>query len=413
MDNQIVNLIKKEQQRQREQLQLIPSENYVSKEVLAALGSVLTNKYSEGYAGKRYYQGNKIIDQVENLAVERAKKLFGAKYANVQPLSGTPANLAVYFAFLKPGDKILSMDLAAGGHLSHGSPVNLTSQLYQTCFYNVSKETGRLDYEAIAKIAQKEKPQLIIAGASAYSREIDFEKFAEIAQLVNAYLLADIAHVAGLVATGHHPSPLPHADVVTTTTHKTLRGPRGGMIMSRSEKFADAISRAVFPGGIQAGPHNNAHAAKAVCFYEALQPEFKNYSEQIIKNAHMLSDKLIGCGYEIVSGGTDNHLMLIDLRPQNVDGRTAAEVLERANIIVNYNLIPHDPAKPVRPSGIRLGTPAVTSRGMEENAMRKIAGWIDEVLSNLSATGSDRVINRVATEVQSFAASFPVPGIDD
>lgn len=409
-DPQLATLIRAEQERQRQQLQLIPSENYVSGAVLRALGSVLTNKYSEGYVGKRYYQGNRIIDQVEQLAIGRAQKLFGAKYVNVQPLSGTPANLAVYFALLKPGDKILSMNLAAGGHLSHGSPVNLTSQLYRVVYYNVDRESNLLDYEAIAQIAQKEKPRLIIAGASAYSRIIDFKKFAQIAQSVGAYLLADIAHIAGLVATGHHPDPLPYADVVTTTTHKTLRGPRGGMIMSASEEFADRISRAVFPGGIQAGPHNNIHAAKAVCFHEALQPEFKEYCAQIIRNAKVLAQELSKRGYRIVSGGTENHLMLIDLRPQEVDGRSVAEALERANIIVNYNLIPYDPAKPLRPSGIRLGTPALTSRGMREREMIKIADWIDEVVQNLQ---NEAVLKEVGEQVSTFAKDFPVPGVDE
>lgn len=413
VDSQIAQLIRAEQERQRDQLQLIPSENYVSKAVLEALGSVLTNKYSEGYAGKRYYQGNKIIDQVEELAVERAKKLFGAGYVNVQPLSGTPANLAVYFALLKPGDKILSMNLAAGGHLSHGSPVNLTSQLYQTVFYNVDAETEKLDYNAIAAIAAREKPQLIIAGASAYSRVIDFAKFAQIAQSVKAYFLADIAHIAGLIATGHHPSPLPHADVVTTTTHKTLRGPRGGMIMAKDEEFADRISHAVFPGGIQAGPHNHVHAAKAVCFHEALQPEFREYSGQVVTNAKKLASELTARGYHVVSGGTDNHLLLVDLRDQGVDGRTAAEALERANIIVNYNLIPHDPAKPMRPSGIRLGTPALTSRGMKEDNMVQIANWISTVLNNPNIPNHPEELQTIAAEVEAFSSQFPVPGIDN
>lgn len=408
-DNQIAQLIRAERERQREQLQLIPSENYVSGAVLRALGSVLTNKYSEGYAGKRYYQGNKIIDKIERLAVKRAKKLFGASYVNVQPLSGTPANLAVYFALLEPGDKILSMNLAAGGHLSHGSPVNLTSQLYETCFYNVDPESARLDYEAIAKIAEKERPDMIIAGASAYSRQINFEEFAKTAESVDAYLLADIAHIAGLVATGHYQNPLPYADVVTTTTHKTLRGPRGGMIMARSEEFANKISRAVFPGGIQAGPHNNTHAAKAVCFYEALQPEFKDYSAQIIKNARVLSNELQNRGYKIVSGGTDNHLFLMDLRDKGVDGRSIAEALEEANIVVNYNLIPYDKAKPTRPSGIRLGTPAITSRGMKENEMLKIAAWIDETLKNYQ---DEEELAKIGAAVVSFASKYPVPGID-
>src|SRR3989344_1501361 len=308
-DKEIFDLIKKEEQRQREELQLIPSENYASKQVLAPLSSVLSNKYSEGYPGKRYYQGNKYIDEVENLAIERAKKLFNPEYVNVQPLSGTPANLAVYMALLKPGDKILSMSLASGGHLSHGSPVNMSSQMYKIVFYDVNKETELIDYAEVQKLAEKEKPKLIIAGASAYSRIIDFKKFSEIAKGVGAYFMADIAHIAGLVATGDHPSPVPYADVITTTTHKTLRGPRGAIIMAK-EEHAKSISKMVFPGGVQAGPHNNVHAAKAVCFYEALQPEFKEYTSQIIKNAKVLSDNLKNKGYRVVSDGTDNHLLL-------------------------------------------------------------------------------------------------------
>jgi len=407
-DKKIFQLIKQEEQRQREELQLIPSENYASREVLEPLSSVLSNKYSEGYPSKRYYQGNRVIDEIESLAIERAKKLFGADYANVQPLSGTPANLAVYLALLNPGDKIMSMNLASGGHLSHGSPVSIVSHLYNIVFYNVNKNTGLLDYDEIEKLAKKEKPQLIIAGASAYPQEIDFKRFSQIAQSVGALFMADIAHIAGLVASKVHPSPVPYADVVTTTTHKTLRGPRGGLILAK-EEYAKKIDKAVFPSGVQAGPHNNVHAAKAVCFYEALQPEFREYSQQIIKNAVKLAQELKNFGFNLVSGGTANHLLLIDVTNKAPDGRIVAESLEKAGIIVNYNMVPYDTKTPFRPSGIRLGTPAITSRGMKEDDMTLIAQWINRVVENLE---DEKVLNEINAEVKDFARQFKVPGLD-
>ncbi len=408
-DPEIYTLIQKEQLRQKNELQLIPSENYASKAVLEPLSSVLSNKYSEGYPGKRYYQGNKIIDMIEELAIERAKELFGAEYVNVQPFSGSPANLSVYLALLNPGDKILAMNLASGGHLSHGSPVNISSKLYETTFYDVDEETQLLDYDKILEVAKKEKPQLIIAGASAYPRIIDFKKFREIADEVGALFMADIAHIAGLVATGVHPSPVPYADVVTTTTHKTLRGPRGAIVMAK-EKFGKKINKMVFPGGIQAGPHNHVHAAKAVCFKEASTPEFKEYSEQIVKNAKALANVLIEKGFKLISGGTDNHLMLIDLRNKKIGGKDAAIALEKAGIILNYNMIPYDPSTPLNPSGIRLGTPAITSRGMKESDMTFIGEKIDEVINSYEDT---QVLERINKEVKEFASKFPVPGIDD
>ncbi len=408
MDKQIFDLIKKEEQRQREELQLIPSENYASKEVLAALGSVYTNKYSEGYPGKRYYQGNKFVDEVETLAIERAKQIFGAEHVNIQPLSGSPANLAVYFALLQPGDKILSMNLNSGGHLSHGSPVSIVSKLYNIVSYDVNEETGQLDYEEIKKLALSEKPKLLIAGASAYSREIDFKKFREIADLIGAIFMADIAHIAGLVAAGIHPSPVPFADVVTTTTHKTLRGPRGAIILCKKE-FAEKIDKAVFPGGLQAGPHNNVHAAKAVAFYEVLQPEYKEYAKQVVKNAKALCDSLKKLGYTIVSGGTDNHLLVIDLNTKNIDGREAAIALEKAGIVVNFNTIPYEKRSPFRPSGIRLGTPAVTSRGMVEMDMENIANWIDKAIQQKD---NEEVLEEIKKEVSKFASTFKLPGVD-
>ncbi|PIR43346.1 serine hydroxymethyltransferase [candidate division WWE3 bacterium CG10_big_fil_rev_8_21_14_0_10_32_10] len=408
-DSLIYSLIKKEEKRQKEEFQMIPSENYASSDVLNPLASVLSNKYSEGYPGRRYYQGNKYIDEIENLAITRAKKLFKAEYVNIQPLSGTPANLAAYMALLKPGDKILSMNLASGGHLSHGSPVNMTSKNYNIVFYNVDEKSGMLDYDAIHKLAKKEKPNLVLAGASAYSREIDFKKFSEIAKSVGAFFMADIAHIAGLVATGLHNSPIPYADIVTTTTHKTLRGPRGGLIMAK-EQYAKEIAKAVFPGGVQAGPHNNVHAAKAVCFYEALQPEFKKYSKQVIKNAKTLSNEFIKMGYKVVSGGTDNHLMLLDLRNKNIDGKTVAEALDSAGIVVNYNMIPYDPGTPFRPSGIRLGTPALTSRGMVEKDMVTVAEFINRVIDKYDNAFEHK---KIRLEVKEFASKFKVPGLDD
>lgn len=406
-DREIFDLIKKEEGRQKETINLIPSENYISKEVLKALGSVLTNKYSEGYPGKRYYGGNQCIDEIENLAIKRAKKIFGTEHVNVQPYSGSPANLEVYFALLEPGDKIMGMSLAHGGHLTHGSPVNFSGKTYQFIPYGVDEKTGYLDYDQIEKLSKKEKPKMIVTGYTCYPRIIDFKKFAQIAHSVGAYCLADIAHIAGLIAGGVHPSPFPYCDVVTTTTHKTLRGPRGAMIMCKKE-LAKEIDRAVFPG-MQGGPHDHQTAAIAVCLGEVLKPEFKKYARQIIKNAKALAESLINEGLTLVSGGTDNHLMLIDLSNLNISGKEAQMVLDEAGITVNKNMIPGDPRKPFDPSGIRLGTPAVTSRRMKEKEMRKIAKLITLVLKNPK---NKKILTSVKKEVKKITKKFPVPGMD-
>ncbi|MBO4887038.1 MAG: serine hydroxymethyltransferase [Firmicutes bacterium] len=380
VDPEIAELIQKEEQRQEDRVELIASENFVSKAVMAAMGSPLTNKYAEGYPGKRYYGGCDYVDQVETLAIERAKELFGAEYVNVQPHSGSQANFAVYQAFLKPGDTILGMSLAAGGHLTHGASVNVSGRSYNAVAYGVDKETGCIDYDEVRRIAHECKPQIIVAGASAYSRTIDFAEFRKIADEVGAMFMVDMAHIAGLVAAGYHPNPLPYADVVTTTTHKTLRGPRGGMILTNNEEYAKAIDKSIFPG-TQGGPLCHVIAAKAVCFKEALDPSFKKYQKQIIRNASALSAALKERGFDIVSGGTDNHVMLVDLRPKGITGKRAEKRLERVFITCNKNAIPFDPEKPTVTSGIRLGTPAVTTRGMKEADMNIIAEVIDNVLS--------------------------------
>ncbi|MBQ7059957.1 MAG: serine hydroxymethyltransferase [Firmicutes bacterium] len=380
VDPEIAELIQKEEQRQEDRVELIASENFVSKAVMAAMGSPLTNKYAEGYPGKRYYGGCDYVDQVETLAIERAKELFGAKFVNVQPHSGSQANFAVYQAFLKPGDTILGMSLAAGGHLTHGASVNVSGRSYNAVAYGVDKETGCIDYDEVRRIAHECKPQIIVAGASAYSRTIDFAEFRKIADEVGAMFMVDMAHIAGLVAAGYHPNPLPYADVVTTTTHKTLRGPRGGMILTNNEEYAKAIDKSIFPG-TQGGPLCHVIAAKAVCFKEALDPSFKKYQKQIIRNASALSAGLKERGFDIVSGGTDNHVMLVDLRPKGITGKRAEKRLERVFITCNKNAIPFDPEKPTVTSGIRLGTPAVTTRGMKEADMNIIAEVIDNVLS--------------------------------
>lgn len=380
-DPEIADAIIEEMNRQNSHIELIASENWVSKAVMAAMGSPLTNKYAEGYPGKRYYGGCQCVDIVEDLARERAKKLFGCDYANVQPHSGAQANMAVFFALLTPGDKILGMNLDHGGHLTHGSPVNMSGKYFETSFYGVN-EDGFIDYENVREIAIKEQPKLIIAGASAYARTIDFKKFREIADEVGAYLMVDMAHIAGLVATGLHPSPIPYADVVTTTTHKTLRGPRGGMILCNheaAEKFN--FNKAVFPG-TQGGPLEHVIAAKAVCFKEALSPEFKEYQEQILKNAQALCTGLINRGVKIVSGGTDNHLMLVDLKEETVTGKKLEKRLDEAHITCNKNTIPNDPRSPFVTSGVRLGTPAVTTRGMKEADMDVIAEAIAMVIKS-------------------------------
>ncbi len=405
-DPEIFEIIRQEERYELDTVRLIPSENYVSRAVLEASGSILTNKYSEGYPAKRYYEGQRYIDQLEVLVVERAKKLFGAEHANVQPYSGSPANLAVYFGLLKPGDKIMGMALPHGGHLSHGWNISITGQFWKSVQYTVDREARRIDYDAVREMALRERPQMIVAGATAYPRQIDFRLFGEIAKEAGAMLLADIAHIAGLVVAGAHPSPFPYADVVTTTAHKTLRGPRGAIIMCRKE-LADRIDRAVFPG-LQGGPHNHTTAAIGVALKEASTAEFKQYGHQIVRNAGAMAEELMRRGFDLVSGGTDNHLILIDLTNKNVPGKKAAKALERAGIVCNYNTVPYDPRKPFNPSGIRLGTPAVTSRGMGEEQMRQIAVWMDQVISHVD---DEDAIARVGEEVRSMCRSFPAPGI--
>jgi glycine hydroxymethyltransferase len=404
MDPEIFQTIEHEKQRQQENIELIASENFTSPAVLQAQGSVLTNKYAEGYPGKRYYGGCEFVDVAETLALDRAKRLFGAEHANVQAHSGSQANMAVYFSVLKPGDKILTMELAHGGHLTHGFSRNFSGQLYQVVHYGVRQDTEQIDYDALAKLAEEHKPKLITVGASAYSRIIDFKRMREIADSIKTLLFVDMAHIAGLVAAGVHPSPVPYADFVTTTTHKTLRGPRGGLILCR-EPFAKGIDSMVLPG-IQGGPLMHVIAAKAVCFLEALQPAFKAYQQQIVKNAKALAEALQKNGSRIVSGGTDNHLMLVDLRSQKVNGKEAQLALDRASITVNKNLIPFDPEKPFVTSGIRLGTPAVTTRGMKENEMREIANLISTVLVSIE---DEAKLKEVQASVQSLSKKFPLP----
>jgi glycine hydroxymethyltransferase len=407
VDPEIHELCRAEERRQHEKVRLIPSENYVSQAVLEASGTVLTNKYSEGYPGKRYYEGQQVIDKVETLAVERAKALFGAEHANVQPYSGSPANLAVYLGLCQPGDPIMGMALPHGGHLTHGWNVSATGKLFKAVQYGVRKETGRVHLEDVRGLAREHKPKLLWCGGTAIPRVIDFAGFAEIAREVGALLVADVAHIAGLIAGGAHPSPFGVADVVTTTTHKTLRGPRGGMILCRAA-HASAIDRAVFPG-LQGGPHNHTTAAIAVALHEAAQPEFKLYAKQVVANARALAEALAGRGHDLVSGGTDNHLILIDLTSRHLPGKKAARALDRAGLVCNYNTVPFDPRKPFDPSGIRLGSPAVTSRGMREDEMRRIAAWIDTVIA---APEDEALAARVAGEVRELCASFPAPGIE-
>ena len=400
-DSEIADAIQAEMERQNSHLELIASENWVSKAVMAAMGSPLTNKYAEGYPGKRYYGGCQCVDVVENLARERAKKLFGCDYANVQPHSGAQANLAVFFAMLEPGDKVMGMNLDHGGHLTHGSPVNISGKYFNVVSYGVNDE-GVIDYDKVREIAVKEKPKMIIAGASAYARIIDFKKFREIADEVGAYLMVDMAHIAGLVAAGLHPSPIPYADVTTTTTHKTLRGPRGGLILCNQEA-ADKFNfnKAVFPG-IQGGPLEHVIAGKAVCFKEALEPEFAEYQKQIIKNAQALSKGLMDRGVKIVSGGTDNHLMLIDLRGEDVTGKELEKRLDAAHITCNKNTVPNDPRSPFVTSGVRLGTPAVTKIGLKEDDMDMIAECIALVLQ------SEDNIEKVKGMVAELTAKYPL-----
>ncbi|MGH8013297.1 MAG: serine hydroxymethyltransferase [Candidatus Binataceae bacterium] len=405
-DPEIFKLISEEERYQVESVRLIPSENYVSRAVLEATGSVLTNKYSEGYAHRRYYQGQRYIDELETLVVERAKALFGAEHANVQPYSGSPANLAVYFALLNPGDTLMGLALPHGGHLTHGWNVSITGRFWRPVRYTVDREGQRIDYDAVRELARKERPKIIVTGATAYPRVFDFKAFGEIAKEVGAYLLADISHIAGLVVAGEHPSPFPHADVVMTTTHKTLRGPRGAMILCRKE-LAEKIDKAVFPG-LQGGPHNHTTAAIGVALKEAATPAFKEYAHQVVRNAKALAAELLTRGYDLVSGGTDNHLLLIDLTNKVVIGKKAAQALDRANIICNYNTVPYDLRKPFSPSGIRLGTPAVTSRGMGEAEMRQVGAWIDDVIAH---PDDEARITRIAGTVSEFCRRFPAPGI--
>ena len=380
-DTELYDAICGEIRRQRSKIELIASENFVSERVMEANGTPLTNKYAEGYPGKRYYGGCEWVDKAENLAIERAKEIFGAGYANVQPHSGAQANMAVFFALLTPGDTVLSMSLAHGGHLSHGSPVNMSGKYFHIVSYGVSEEDQRIDYEEVRRLALEHKPKLILAGASAYPRAIDFEKFSEIAKEVGAYLMVDMAHIAGLVAAGLHQSPIPYADVVTTTTHKTLRGPRGGLILTKDPEFGKQFNKAIFPG-IQGGPLMHTIAAKAVCFKEALSPEFKEYQTQIIKNADALAEALISEGFQLVSGGTDNHLILLDLTSTGVTGKDAEHLLDEVGITVNKNAIPFDQRSPFITSGIRLGTPAATTRGFREDDMREIARLIKLTISD-------------------------------
>jgi glycine hydroxymethyltransferase len=408
-DKKVLTYLEEEKKRQLEGLELIASENYVSQDVLACMGSILTNKYSEGYAGKRYYKGNQYVDEIEKLAIDRAKDLFGAEHVNVQPYSGSPANLAVHFALLEPGDRTLGMSLDAGGHLTHGFKVSISGKYYDSVSYGVD-ENGYIDYDEVRKLAKEHKPKLIWAGFSAYSRIVDWSEFRKIADEVRAFLVADIAHVAGLVAAGEYPSPIGIADVVTTTTHKTLRGPRGAMIMSK-EELGEKIDKAVFPG-LQGGPHNHITAAIAVALKEASTKDFKEYSRQVIKNAKVLSEELMKRGYKIISGGTDNHLFLVELINseglENLGGEEASTLLENANITLNKNAIPNDPRKPWDPSGVRIGTPALTTRGMKEKEMEKVAEYIDTVLKNRE---DKAVIEKTREEVKDFASEFPIPGI--
>ena len=402
VDPEVARAIEAEGERQNSHIELIASENWVSKAVMAAMGSILTNKYAEGYPGRRYYGGCQCVDVVEDLARDRAKKLFGCDYANVQPHSGAQANLAVFFAMLKPGDKILGMNLDHGGHLTHGSPVNISGSYFETSFYGVNDQ-GVIDYDMVREIAKREKPKLIIAGASAYARIIDFKKFREIADEVGAYLMVDMAHIAGLVTAGLHPSPIPYADVVTTTTHKTLRGPRGGMILANqeaAEKFN--FNKAVFPG-IQGGPLEHVIAGKAVCFQEALQPEFKAYQTQIVANAQALAKGLTERGVKLVSGGTDNHLMLVDLSEEDVTGKELETRLDEAHITCNKNTIPNDPRSPRVTSGVRLGTPAVTTRGMKEADMDVVAGAIAMVIRD------EGYVAQARRMVESLTKKYPLP----
>ena len=407
-DPAIAELIEAEIARETATICLIPSENYVSRAVLEAMGSVFTNKYSEGYPGRRYYEGQQVVDRLEPLAVERAKALFGVEHANVQPYSGSPANLATYLAYAEPGDTIMGMALPMGGHLTHGWNVSITGKWFRSVPYGVGRDTGRVDVDQVRELARTERPKLIFCGGTAIPRTIDFEGFADIAREVGAVLVADIAHLAGLIAGGVHPSPVGLADVITTTTHKTLRGPRGAMLMCGAE-HASTLDRAVFPG-LQGGPHNHTTAAIAVALEEARRPQFADYARQTIANAEALADALTARGFDLISGGTDNHLILIDLTNKGVSGKVAAKALDRARITTNYNTVPFDPRKPFDPSGIRLGTPAVTTRGMGEAEMEFIAGWIDDGIQ-AARREDEAAVKRLAARVQELAVAFPIPGV--
>jgi glycine hydroxymethyltransferase len=407
-DPEVAALVADEIERQSSTICLIPSENYVSRAVLEAMGTVFTNKYSEGYAGRRYYEGQQVVDRLEPLAVERATRLFSVEHANVQPYSGSPANLAVYLAFCEPGDTVMGMALPMGGHLTHGWGVSVTGKWFRAVQYGVRADTGRVDLDEVRELALRERPKLLFCGGTAIPRTIDFAGFAEIAREAGAILVADIAHVAGLVAGGAHPSPAGHAEVISTTTHKTLRGPRGAMLMS-DEEHASALDRAVFPG-LQGGPHNHTTAAIAVALGEALQPGFSDYAHRVVENAKALAAGLLERGFDLVSGGTDNHLLLVDLTSKDVTGKVAAQALDRARITLNYNTVPYDPRKPFDPSGIRLGTPAATTRGMGQTEMALIAQWIDEGVE-AAHREDEATIERIAGEVRELTAAFPVPGI--
>ncbi len=407
LDPQIAGLIHDEARRQAEKMRLIPSENYVSLAVLEACGTVLTNKYSEGYPGRRYYEGQQFIDPLETIAIERAKALFGADHANVQPYSGSPANLAAYLAFARPGDTVMGMSLPMGGHLTHGAGVSVSGRWLNAVQYGVRRDTGRIDMDEVRDLALRERPKIIFCGGTAIPRTVDFPAFAAIAAEVDAVLVADIAHIAGLIAGGAHPSPVGHAPVITSTTHKTLRGPRGAMILTDAA-HASAIDKAVFPG-LQGGPHNHTTAGIAVALGEASQPSFRGYAAQVVANAAALASGLAERGFDLVSGGTDNHLLLVDLTSKGIGGKPAAKALDRAGVELNFNTVPFDPRRPFDPSGIRLGTPAITTRGLTEQHMPQLAAWIDEAIS-AALKDDEPGLDRVAAQIRDLLAAFPIPG---
>ncbi len=406
VDPEIARYIADEVRRQHEKLRLIPSENYASLAVMEACGSVLNNKYSEGYAGRRYYEGQQNIDAIEKLAIERLKALFGVDHANVQPYSGSPANLAVYFAFCNPGDTIMGMGLPSGGHLTHGWKVSISGKYFNAIQYGVRRDDHRIDFDQVASLAREHKPKVLFCGTTAYSRIVDFPKFAEIAREVGAVLVADIAHISGLVAGGAHPSPVGHAEVISSTTHKTFRGPRGGMILC-DEKHKKAIDRAVFPG-LQGGPHNGTTAGIAIAAKLAMTDEFKSYARAIVDNARTLAETLLSRGFDLVTGGTDNHLILMDLTSKDVPGKVAAQALDRAGMVANYNSVPFDMRKPFDPSGLRLGTPAITSRGMGADEMKRLGNWMADVIEDVE---NDTLVARVAGEIKDLCDQFPAPGV--